>query len=94
MAMTLTKNVGSLIQDWIETGQYDDANAVMVDALRLLEERKTGDLRAKLQTGIDQLDRGESILATPTWSAERLEVMRKRAETRGTPHPDIWPVHP
>ena len=53
-----------IIQDKVDAGLYEDADDVMESALDLLdqEERRLEWLRAELQIGIDQLDRGESIL--------------------------------
>ena len=62
------------------------------EALRLPKEReRLRQLRDKLQTGLDQLDRGEGIPFTPEWSAERVRVARERANAGEKPHPDVCP---
>jgi antitoxin ParD1/3/4 len=92
MTVTLTRHHQDLIERMIASGQYEDAEQVIGQALRLLEEHEQGQqLRAKLQTGIDQLDRGEGILFTPEWSAERHRVLRERVAAGETPNPDVCP---
>lgn len=62
------------------------------DALRLPEEReRLRHLQDKLQTGLDQLDRGEGIPFTPEWSAERVRVARGRVDAGEEAHPDVCP---
>ena len=53
-----------IIQEKVDAGLYDDADDVMESAIDLLdqEERRLEWLRAELQIGLDQLDRGEGIL--------------------------------
>ena len=61
--------------------------------MRLLDEqeRQIEELRATLQVGLDQLDRGESAPFTP----ELVEQMRREAEERfrrgERPKPDVVP---
>ena len=40
MSMTLTPQVENRIRDWIKTGQYPDADAVIDKALQALEEQE------------------------------------------------------
>ena len=48
------------------SGGYRDASTVIAEALRLLEKRDALDLlRADLQTGLDQIECGETIDYTP-----------------------------
>ncbi len=91
MSVTLAPEVGDRVQSWIDSGEYPDADSVVLDALRLLEERKLDSLRAKLQSGIDQLDRGEGIPFTP----DLVSQMRRDAEDRlrrgESPNADVCP---
>jgi antitoxin ParD1/3/4 len=92
MTVTLTRQHQDLVERMIATGQYEDAEEVIGQALRLLEEREhEQQLRAKLQSGIDQLDRGDGVLFTADWSAERLRVLRERVAAGETPSPDVCP---
>jgi len=91
LTITLTPQVEHRIRDLIESGHYPDADAVLNDALGLLEETRLAALRSKLQSGIDQLDRGEGIPFTPEWSADRVRVIRERAAAGETPHIDVCP---
>jgi antitoxin ParD1/3/4 len=67
MSVTLTPQTEDQIRHWVDTGSYPDADAVIRDALRLLEQQhdRLESLRAKIQIGLDQLDRGEGIPLTP-----------------------------
>lgn len=60
-SFTLTEHFEAYIRAQVETGRYATASDVMRDALRLHEARqkKLDALRAHLQEGIDQADRGE-----------------------------------
>lgn len=71
-APKLPPQLDDFIDEQVRSGAYADRNAVITDALDLLRERMAGDaiddetklarLNAKLQKGIDQLDRGEGIV--------------------------------
>ena len=61
-------------------------------ALQTLDEQnRLWELRAKLKSGIDQLDRGEGVTFTPEWSASRVQVARERAVAGETPSSDVRP---
>jgi len=77
MSVTLSPRTEDLIQRWIDIGAYPDANAVLRDALRLLEEQKQGRqwLRAESQSAVEQAERGELIDFTP----ERFAEIKRRA---------------
>ena len=92
MARQLANQHEEIVERIIASGAYDDADAVIDEALRLLvEHEQLRQLRAKLQSGIDQLDRGEGIEFSPEWSAERLRIARERAAAGEQPHPDVCP---
>ncbi|HET8522163.1 MAG TPA: type II toxin-antitoxin system ParD family antitoxin [Thermomicrobiales bacterium] len=92
MAMTLTPRIEALIRQKIDTGPYRTVDEVIREALEALEERdRLQHLRAKLQVGIDQLDRGESVPFTSEWRADRLRVANERARKGETPNPDVCP---
>ncbi|HEY7033561.1 MAG TPA: type II toxin-antitoxin system ParD family antitoxin [Thermomicrobiales bacterium] len=91
MSVTLTPQVEDEIRRWVETGRYADADAVVRDALHLLEEHEgqLDVLRAKLQVGLDEADRGE----VDEWTPELRERLRREAQEmyrRGEqPDPDV-----
>jgi antitoxin ParD1/3/4 len=77
MSVTLTPQVEDQIRHWVDSGQYPDADAVLRQALRLLEEQeqRRERLRAELQPAVEQAKRGELIDFTP----ERFEEIKQRA---------------
>lgn len=67
----------ALIRRKVDTGHYPDASAVVREALRLLDERdRLQALRADLQVGLDQIDRGDVVEFTP----ELLDDLAREAE--------------
>ena len=92
MNVTLTPEAEALVRRQIEAGRVRTADEVIEEALGAYEERvRMDELRAKLQLGIDQLDRGEGVLFTPEWSAERRRIARERAARGEVPNPDVCP---
>lgn len=90
MIVTLTPDDEDKDERLIASGQYEDAEEVIGQALRLHEEHEQmRQLRSTLQSGIDQLDRGEGILFSPEWSAERLRVLRARTVAGDIPSADV-----
>ncbi len=61
MTITLSPELESFIKSQIDSGTYTSASEVVSNALKLLEERehKLQLLRAELQKGSDQIDKGE-----------------------------------
>lgn len=69
MNVSLTPELEKFIANKVSSGRYQTASEVVREGLRLLEERDRSkssfmvssieELRAKLQEGIDSLDRGE-----------------------------------
>lgn len=91
MTLTVTPDTEKRIQPWIESGRYSTADAVIRAALQLLEERHLDALRAKLQSGIDQLDRGEGIPFTPELVAQMRRDAEERLRRGESPNPDVCP---
>jgi antitoxin ParD1/3/4 len=90
VTVTLSPRAEALIQERIDGGVYHDAAEVIEEVLRVLDDRdRLAALRAGLQVGIDQLDRGEGVLFTPEWSADRARVARERAAAGEVPDPDV-----
>ena len=57
MSVEITPELEGLVQSIFQTGNYPDENAVLGEALRLLEKREK--LRREVNAGVEQLDRGE-----------------------------------
>ena len=64
MNISLTPELEKYVSSKVESGMYHTASEVIREGLRLLKEkeelhqRKLSDLRAAIQEGIDQADRG------------------------------------
>jgi putative addiction module CopG family antidote len=80
MTIQIPDDVSARIRAKVERGDFPDADAVIREAMRLLDEqeRELEHFRAKLQVGLDQLDEGEGVPFTP----ELVERMRRDARDR------------
>jgi len=85
MDVTLPPELERLIHDKVATGLYTSEDEVIREALRLLKDRDeirilaVEDLRREIQKGLDQLDRGESVLLDP----ERIKIEGRRRRAGG-----------
>ncbi len=67
MNVSLTPELEKLVTSKVESGLYQSASEVIREGLRLLDdhdrlrELHLSEVRKKIQTGLDQLDRGEGI---------------------------------
>ena len=67
MDVSLTPELEKLVANKVASGLYQSASEVIREGLRLLDdhdrlrELHLGEVRQKIQTGLDQLDRGEGI---------------------------------
>jgi len=60
MNVSLTPELERLVNRKVKSGMYQTASEVVREGLRLLKERDELDkLRAAIQVGIDEIDRGE-----------------------------------
>lgn len=65
MSIALAPEIEAKIQERVKRGHYADADAVVGEALRVLEARdKKAKLQELLQVALDQVDRGEIIEMT------------------------------
>ena len=92
MSVQIAPQIEAMIQERVAAGMYPDADAVLREAMRLLDDHeRLQRLRAKIQIGVDQADRGELVDFTP----ELIEQLGREAEEmfkRGeTPKPDVCP---
>ncbi len=81
------------IQGLIASGGYDDATEIVVQAIHQFAQREQSlaDLRAKIQIGLDEIERDEIIRFTPERSAQLLESARRRLEAGEHPSADVCP---
>lgn len=80
--VSLTPELDQFVQDRVATGRYQTASEVIREGLRLLEhqerDRETAfvALKAKLQRGAAQADRGE--LVEPDEVLRKIEARKRR----------------
>lgn len=85
MNVLLTPELERRIAETVESGLYTSASEVVRESLRLLfeteavREGRLDRLRAEIQVGLDQLDRGEAIPGEQVLAevTERLERRRR-----------------
>jgi antitoxin ParD1/3/4 len=88
MNVSLTPELEKLVESKVQSGRYRSASEVIREGLRLLDDQdrlraaQFEEVRRKIQTGIDQLDRGEGIdgeiiLAKLKQKSEALRKTRK-----------------
>jgi antitoxin ParD1/3/4 len=67
MNVSLTPELEKLVSQKVESGLYQSASEVIREGLRLLNDQdrlreiQLSEVRKKIQTGLEQLDRGEGI---------------------------------
>ncbi|AMV37647.1 type II toxin-antitoxin system ParD family antitoxin [Planctomyces sp. SH-PL62] len=84
MNVSLTPELEKYVDSKVRSGMYHTASEVVREGLRLLKEReelhqqKLVDLRAAVQVGIDQADRGDVVPLT----RELIEDVKRRGRER------------
>jgi antitoxin ParD1/3/4 len=93
MTIQLPADVEDRIKEKVARGDFSDAGEEVREAMRLLDEqeRQFEELRAKLQIGLDQLARGESVPYTPELMARIRRDVAERYRRGEQPHPDVCP---
>jgi antitoxin ParD1/3/4 len=67
MNVSLTPELEKLVESKVQSGRYQSASEVIREGLRLLDDQdrlreiRLEEARRKIQTGLDELDRGEGI---------------------------------
>jgi antitoxin ParD1/3/4 len=67
MNVSLTPELEKLVTSKVKSGRYQSASEVIREGLRLLDDQDRlreihlNEVRQKVQTGLEQLDRGEAI---------------------------------
>lgn len=74
MNLNLPVEANDFVKSLVAQGKYQSEEAVVVDGIRLLKGRE--ELRAKIATGIDQLDRGESFDEESVFDEVEAEIAR------------------
>lgn len=57
MELNLPVEVNDFVRNLVSQGRFESEEAAVVEGIRLLMSREQ--LRSEIQTGVDQLDRGE-----------------------------------
>jgi antitoxin ParD1/3/4 len=88
MSITLSPEAEARIHELVAAFDYDGPEAVVVEALRVLEERdKYARLKAAIAVGLEQIERGETIPWTPDY-CERLKREAVELARSGKPIKD------
>ncbi len=68
MQISLTGQLEKMVKTKVASGMYNDANEVVRESLRFMQmheewiyQIKLDHLKSQLQTGIDQLNKGDSV---------------------------------
>jgi antitoxin ParD1/3/4 len=90
MSVTLSPEIEAAIRQRVDAGLYEDAEAVVRQALSVLEmHERLEALRASLVEANEQIERGEFALWTPELM-DRLGREAGELVRRGhRPHPDV-----
>lgn len=89
MNVSLTPELESLVQSKVQSGRYQSASEVIREGLRLLDdqdrlrEMQLGEVRRKIQVGVDQLDRGEGIAGDDVLAAMKKKSAALRTAKSG-----------
>ncbi len=92
MTVTLSPELEELIRSKVASGRYSDANAVVREALELLEDHEHLErLRAAVAIGFEEFERGEYVEYTPDFFEEAKRAARENAEKGHKVNPDVIP---
>jgi len=84
--ISLTPELEQLVKDKVSSGRYHSVSEVMGEALRLLDERdrvqekRLAELKAKIQVGIEELERGEGIDGEEVFAEIEEDIRRAQAQ--------------
>ena len=93
MTVTLPPELEAMVRQKVETGCYEDADAVVQAALILLDlhERRFDRLRAAVAAADEQLQQGKYARWTPDLRARLKQEAEELAQQGHQPHPDVGP---
>jgi len=86
--ISLTAEQDAFVEGVVRAGEYQNASAVVQDALRVLQQRRDKDalkmtaLRGQIETGVDALDRGDFIEVDDADLEEFLEKLTTPSHQR------------
>ncbi|MEH1834367.1 MAG: type II toxin-antitoxin system ParD family antitoxin [Nostoc sp.] len=86
MNISLTPELEQLVKDKVNSGRYHSVSEVMGEALRLLDERdrirdqRLAELKAKIQVGIEELERDEGIDGEEVFAEIEEDIRRAEAQ--------------
>lgn len=92
MNVSLTPQLEKMVREKVESGSYNNASEVVRDGLRLIEQRdrKLEALRGLIQAGMDQIERGECVVADDAFfdsiDKEVEEKLAQEMTPAGTPN--------
>ena len=84
--------IAEIVQRKVDQGLYADVETAIAEAVRLLDEHDYDRcLRAQLQVGIDEADRGEVLEWTPELNRQLFEEALEMHRQGVRPDPDDTP---
>jgi antitoxin ParD1/3/4 len=89
MNISLTEELEELVQRKVESGRYTSASEVVRAGLRLLEqedelrETRLAAVRAEVQAGIDQAERGELVDGEEAMARVKKRAAAKKRSAKG-----------
>jgi putative addiction module CopG family antidote len=93
MSIELSPRQQTVIEHLVASGSFSDATVAIDRAIQLMElhEQQIAALQAKLQVGLDQVNRGEVVEYTPEFMDEMI-LETEEAFLRGeVPDRNVWP---
>lgn len=93
MTMQLPADVEARVREKVARGEFSDADAVIREAMKLLDERERqlAQLRDMLQIGVNQLDQGEGVPFTPDLVTQMRRDAEERFQRGERANPDVGP---
>jgi antitoxin ParD1/3/4 len=92
MNVVLSPESEELVREKVASGRYQDAGAVLEEALLVLDERdRIAAMRAALDVAEEAVARGEVIRYTPELMGELLNEAKQMAGEGQLPDPDVCP---
>jgi antitoxin ParD1/3/4 len=93
MVIHVTPEIEADIRQRVESGEYADESEVLREALRMLNvrERRVQEIRASIEEGLAELERGEGIELTPEVMEEISREADKLIRLGVLPKPDVCP---
>jgi putative addiction module CopG family antidote len=93
MTIQLPADVEVRVREKVDRGEFSDADSVIREAMRLLDERErqVEQLRGMLQIGLTQLEQGEGVRFTPELVAQMRRDAEERFRRGERANPDVGP---